>query len=491
MKKYIIIAILGLVSWSCDDMEFIQPDPPALLTEEAAFQSINGVQSVIASAYNRLINFNNYGQRMMIAPDALADNLIIGQNTGRYTSEVVNAARAHINLMDDPSNPNGTAYSVRSTYSAYRAIGDCNLALYALDVLDKRSEDPDLADILEGEAKFIRALSYFDLMRVYGYEPGNEVNGFDLGVVIRTEAVLGAAGADFRARSTNTEVYDLIESDLTDAIALLPAEADNASFPVRASSTAAQALRARMHLYLGNYAQAATDADAVLGATTAILVDGTNATDYEDSWSAATHPEAIFELAVSANDWNTVDGVNNSLATVTRVSSASLPNSQGAVRASDELIAAFEGGDVRRNMYVEPSAGYYECTKWNGELGDFRENIPIIRYSEVLLIAAEAKARNSNEPGARTDLNNLRANRGLGATALTGQALLDLIMNERRVELALEGHRFFDLKRLGLDVPKPASLSVPTLLATDFRILGDINNDYLTINSALVQNPGY
>jgi len=160
MKKYIAILLVGLFAFSCEDMEFLEPTPKSLLTEEAAFKTIAGVQNVVASGYNRLINFNYYGQRMMIAPDALADNLEIGQNTGRYTGEVVNTARNHIQIMDDPGNPGGGAYSVRSSYNAYRAIQDANLALWALDVLDKRAENPALGDVLEGEAKFIRALSY-------------------------------------------------------------------------------------------------------------------------------------------------------------------------------------------------------------------------------------------------------------------------------------------------------------------------------------------
>ena len=491
MKKYLIVIALAVFTSACDDMEFLEPDPPSLLTEEAAFQNINSLELFIASGYNRLINFSYYGQYMMIAPDALADNLEIAQNTGRYNGEVVNEARSTFDIMNDPGNPGGNNHTVRSSYNAYRAINDANITLYGLDELGLRDEDTDLGDILEGEAKFLRALSYFDLMRVYSYEPGNEVNGWDRGVVLRTEAVLGASGADNRARNTNVEVYAQIEQDLLDAASLLPDEGNTTGWPNIASNTAARALLARVYLYLGRYGDAATQADQVLAATTATLIDGTVGTNYEDSWTATNHPEAIFELAVSAIDWNAVDGINNSLATVTIASSAALPNSQGAVKASDEMLAAYEAGDVRANLWQQVATDYFECTKWNGELGDFRENIPIIRYSEVLLIAAEAKARSNNEAGARTDINRLRANRGLPATTATGAALINLIMNERRVELVLEGHRFFDFKRLGLPVPKAADHGVPNLAANDFRMLADINNDYLSINELIEQNPGY
>ena len=115
----------------------------------------------------------------------------------------------------------------------------------------------------------------------------------------------------------------------------------------------------------------------------------------------------------------------------------------------------------------------------------------MIRFSEMLLIAAEGRARSGNDAAARTHVNNLRTNRGLAATTDGGADLINLIMNERRVEFALEGHRFFDLKRLGMDIPKAASSGVPTLQYTDFRVLSFVPNNSLNNNTNMVQNPGY
>ena len=110
----------------------------------------------------------------------------------------------------------------------------------------------------------------------------------------------------------------------------------------------------------------------------------------------------------------------------------------------------------------------------------------------MYLIQAESRARSSNDAGAQTAINTIRTNRGLAATALTGQALIDLIMNERRVELAFEGHRFFDLKRLGLPITKNAASNTPTVAANDFRILQQIPVDQITLSrGVLKQNPGY
>ncbi|MEQ8549190.1 MAG: RagB/SusD family nutrient uptake outer membrane protein [Cyclobacteriaceae bacterium] len=495
MKKIIYsLFAFALLASSCEDMEFIEPDPQDRITIEIALGDLDGVNAVLNSAYNRLINQNYYGQQMMITPDVLADNLVVGVNTGRYIGEQVNQVRAHISLWDDPANPSGAGYSVRSSYNAYRTINDCNIILQTLP--DVASEDEARAGFIEGQARFIRALSYHDLLRVYSYEPGQEVGGWNSGVVIRTEAVLGSSGADLRTRSTNVEGYDLVKADLTAAIPLLPIAADITQAPNRVSKEAAQALLARVYLYEGSYAQAAAQAQAALSTTTASLIDGTvdtdgNGTDdYYDSWEETVHPESIFELAISLVDWNSVDGVNASLCSITNTD-AGYAGAIGAVRASAEFLAAFEAGDVRSNLWVETAPDFTECRKWRGELGDYRENIPIIRYSEVLLIQAEAKARTGDDAGALVDLNLLRESRGLAAITSSGSALIDAILAERRLELVTEGHRFFDMKRLGMDIAKPASNGGGTFQYNDFRVIAPLNADYLSINDLIADNPNY
>lgn len=485
---YISFFIIAIMSTACEDLGLIEPDPEDRITQEVALADLDGVASHVASGFNRLINFNLYGQEMMIMPDALADNVVVGNNTGRYVGESVNQARVHIDIYNTDITET-TPRTVRDRYNAYSTINDVNIALETIELI--RDENVARADILEGEARFIRALSYFDLLRVYAYSPGQEVDGFNLGVVLQTDAVFNTSGIEEQDRDTNLAGYELVESDLLAAINLLPGEGEIDDFPFRPSNLAARALLARVYLYWGRYGDAATQAQLVLSNTSANLL---TEDEYLGSWSATEHPESIFELEVRLVDWNTVDGVNNSLATVTNTSDAdrNLNNAQGAVRASPELIAAFEPNDIRRQLWVNPTdPNFFESRKWVGEQGDFRENIPLIRYSEVLLIAAEAKARSGNEAGGRTDLNTLRTNRGLPPTSASGQAFLDLVMNERRVELNLEGHRFFDFKRLGMDIPKPASAGFSALAYTDFRVLANISDEAISNNTVLTQNPGY
>lgn len=477
MKKLIAIITLGaFVSiTACDDMDFLTPKPEDRITRDVALADLDGVQAHVARAFRRVHNFGNYGQTQMLNADALADNVDLLNNTGRYTGQLVNAARVHTNIYQD----------------YYRMINDVQIALEASAEL--RAEDPARADILDGRAKWVRALAYFDLARIYGYEPGKEVGGFNLAVPIQQEAVFGTSNISEQPRATNAEVYALVKADLTDAISLLPTEANEANAPFLPTKTSARALLAKVNLYEGDYASAASNASTVLSETSATLTDVTN---HLASWSETTHPESIFEINISQVDWSSVDGVNNSLATITNTDDPSrgLNSAQGVLKASTTLLAELEAdaGDIRRDLWVNPTAAdAWEARKWNGEKGNFLENIPMIRYSEMLLTAAEGFARSSNAGQARTLLNQLRNARGTGDFGGTDGELADEILRQRRMELVLEGHRFADLKRLGLDIPKAPAQGGQPLPYTDFRVLSNIPDNALTNNSALQQNPGY
>jgi hypothetical protein len=319
-------------------------------------------------------------------------------------------------------------------------------------------------------------------------------------VILRDEPTEVVSDADNRARSTNLECYEFVEDDLLAAINLLITPAQQATaglwpsslgaitIPFRANKAAAHALLARVYLYWGRYADADTQATTALSLLASPLPVA--AASYVSSWSATTHPESIFEVEIRPTDWSGVDGPNNSLTSITTNLASGF---QYCVAATPELIAAHEAGDVRVGVYVTSSSTLDkpQARKWPGEKGGGVENLPVLRKAEMYLIQAEARARQNNDAGAQSAINILRTNRGLPETVLTGLGLIDLIINERRVELAFEGHRWFDLKRNGLNIPKSVTSGVSTLPYTDFRILQQIPNDQVLLNPNLVQNPGY
>jgi hypothetical protein len=483
MKNYIKIIALGSVLSLASCSDLLDTEPKQSLTPGSAFANAAGYESLVFSAYGKVRSFNTYGQTMMIAPEIMADNLRIIANTGRYIGQEVNADRAHINLWD---------FSTTNNFrGVYAGINEANIILAEIDATEGAQ---DLKNRVKGEALFLRSLIYFDLGRVYGYEPGKEVNGWNSSVVIRTTPTLGFSAADLRARSTNREVYDLIEADLNTAIGLLPVAAKGTAGIYRATKGAAEALLARVYLYDSKFPEAAAMASQAM-ATFGLTNDGTGLAtpaNYVSSFSTYPNPESLFELEIRSVDWSTVDGVNNSMCTLT---ANVFSSAQFIVTASNELIAAYETGDIRRATWTETTRSgatgvVYRSNKWLGTKGDFLENLPIIRAAELYLIRAEARFR-TDAAGARSDLNALRSKRGLGAVdaGLVGDALFNQILKERRLEFAVEGHRWFDLKRNGLTITKHGNNQpVPY---SDYRLLAPLPVDQLTLNDKLVDNPGY
>ena len=483
MKKSIKV-ILQIVIISLASCTQLDTSPRQSLTPEIALADLTGYEALAFSMYNRATSFNYYGQTMMIAPEILADNLRIIANTGRYVGEEANADRDHIEIWN---------------LDVYGGINDANLIIEGIDA-EEVTGDEDWKEIIKGEAYFMRALFYFDLSRAYGYEPGREVDNFNLGPILRLEPTITASDAGFMARSTNVQVYEQIEQDLLKAIELLPystlgsAPAEREFGVYRANVGAAHMLLSRVYLYWGKMAEAeamATTAMNILGLS--VNGDGLVAPgSYVDAFSTAPHPESIFELEIRIVDWTSVDGVNRSLSSLTSNTNAA---AQFIIGASNDLIQTFEEGDVRRNTWAETSVEgiegpVYASRKWTGFKGDFLENLPILRASELFLIRAEARYE-SNPAGARSDINALRSRRGLGPVdvLLSGEPLLNRILLERRQEFALEGHRFFDLKRNGRNITKHGTfLEVPY---TDYRILSDVPLSQVELNNQLKQNPGY
>lgn len=476
MKNIIRTFILGsaLIAGSCTDLDVT---PRQSLTPERALSNVTGYQALAFSTYGVARGFNQYGQQFMIAPEVMADNLRIIANTGRYIGQEANADRAHIAIWT-------TAY--------WAAINNTNIIISGVN----DSEGDEAAKVrVKAEAHFLRALHYFDLARIYGYEPGKEVGGFNKAVIIRTEPTLGFSNADFRARATNREVYDLMISDLLTAIEGLPNAAMGSANVYRASKGSAQAFLARVYLYDSKFAEAesmATQAMASFGLTdagTGLLTPE----NYVSAFSTFPNPESLFEIEIRSNDWSGVDGVNNSVSSLT---ANVFPSAQFILTVTDELYNSYAEGDIRKSAWTATtrtgaSGTVYRSNKWLGAKGDFLQNLPIIRGSELYMIRAEARFRTGNAAGARADLNALRTNRGIAAVVpdLAGDALFEAIMNERRKEFVLEGHRWFDLKRNGMDITKAGRFEpVPY---GDYRLLAPLPTAELQLNELLEQNPGY
>lgn len=474
MKLKNIIKPLALsfliIASSCSDLLDVQPrqsidSTTALTTEDAISAALNGV-------YDRLQSTNLYGRDLIAIPEALADNGRATNKSGRLNPEYNNQANAHLVFV---------------WQFAYLAINQINLILEAIPKVT--TLPAATKNSFEGQASMLRGLLYFELARCYGYEPLVAVKESDKGSVpIMKTGVLDLSQVERLPRASINEVYDFIYADLTNAVAKLSSVTLSVNY---ANRGAANALFSRVALYRGDYANA-------IKYSTDALASGIGAfqtkDNYVPAWRVANHPEAMFQVVYQTNE---NIGVNTSLqtsyTTLVTLGNTASTGGFGDLVPTANLLAAFETGDVRRNLYERGTAGRgaaeIECTKFFGRSGALNlDNIPVIRISEMYLNRAEGLALTGKEADALIDVNRIRTRAGLEAkTGLTGKALIDEIAAQRRIELAFEGHRFFDLKRRGLDIVK-----IPTNISyTDFRILAPLPLREIQANSALKQNVGY
>jgi len=351
---------------------------------------------------------------------------------------------------------------------AYNTIYMCNAILEG--VAGNTSLSLNTREALEGESRFIRAFTNFYLTNLYG----------DVPLVVQTDYTVNA----LKARSPQTEVYELILDDLNRAAELL-----DTGYPdndrTRANRFTALGLLARVHLYLENWEQAETYSSEVLAATELYeLPDDLNTVFLANS------PEALWQ--VSPEGWggtftHTRDG--NLLIRITPTGSP--------VSLSENLMQEWEAGDLRQEDWIgsfnNAAETYYYPYKYkiryDASGGDLSEYSMLMRLAEQYLIRAEARTRQGKLEAAVADINAIRERAGLDTLvytpALTQEQLLDEVMQQRYHELFSEwGHRWLDLKRTGkaLEVLEEVS-------ETD--LLYPIPEAELLKNPNLTQNAGY
>jgi hypothetical protein len=524
MKKLLnipaLVVLIAVFLSSCEKQLETAPrqslDPSQLLTTH------EGIDASITGIYARLKNNRQYGRDMITHPEALADNGFATNKSGRLLGEANN------------NQPTQTANHFTTTVwnNSYAAINQINLTLEAIPSLTGTITQAD-KDKWNGQLMFLRALYYFDLVRVYSYIPGATVPAQDKGgVIISTSGINTANGALALKppRSSTDSVYALIVDDLTKA---------NTSFgsvtiPAIASSgintanrLATQALLAKVNLYRKNYSEAKRWADSCISLAGSRLTSTTNCVS---QWRVPTSQEVLFQVAFLTAAENI--GVNESLQTsftslvppgstaqggfgdlvptLTLLTDLGITLVGGNTSTSNYALNAViqsRSNDVRNLLYEVGTTARgnakVECTKFLGKNGTTNlDNVPLLRIAEVYLIRAEALGTPSspiyNTAAAITDLVKIKSNRYTGYTgsametadaALTGQGLLDEILRQRRIELAFEGNRFFDLKRLAKDLIKSPHYN--TVAFTDTRILPPLPQADLDIDPNLVQNTGY
>jgi len=376
---------------------------------------------------------------------------------------------------------NNSLLPVNSSWSRiYNFIFVANSAIEGL--YESTTLTPEVKKQLIGEAKFIRAFSYFYLTNLYGDVPLAVTTNYKVNAVL--------------PRTPQKIVYEQIISDLKEAKEMLsnnyvsPGTLSITEERVRPTKWAAAALLARVYLYNRDYLKAESEATNVIS-----NVELYNITDValKDVFLKNSR-EAIWQLQPTGGGAQT-----NSKEGQVFVPLEGQPFSV-PVYLNTYLVSSFEAGDQRKDGWVNSIAvggeTYYYNYKYKIGLVDRSEPTEysmVLRLAEQYLIRAEARARQGNISGAATDLDVIRRRAGLeGTTATTQAAMLAAVEHERQVELFAEwGHRWLDLKRTNRadDVLSPIKQSNWQLTDQLYPIPQvDINR-----NPALVghQNPGY
>ena len=499
--KVFLLCTIGILLYSCD----LEVDPRQTTRTSEALNSLEGMEQALNSVYGRLRVLDHYGRDMFAKSDALSDVGFATGNSGRLVPENDNLPNAH--------------FSSGFWQNSYAAISELNLILDQIDKGVSGASESDLAR-WEGEARFLRALFFFDLAKVYAYIPtavyqDGVVDQGGIPMPLNAVFIADIAYLNEYPRATLAQNYSQIISDLNDAVGLLQnSDRQGTQF---ASAGAAYALLSRVALYNGNWQTVLSASNSALNSSVGELLSGET---YVNGWEAAVHPEAMFEVRVQTpdeslgqdvslqatfntildlNDKNVRGGWGDLIPSPIVLDLFGLaPNQVGNPASDNNNWDVIRNQDVRARLYTTGNNQRFarrqiECMKFLGKNGfDFGDNIPVIRKSEMILNKAEAYYQLGRETEALAELNAFRAIRGLGPVEFERQGILEEILIERFKEFAFEGQRFFDLKRNGKDIDKRSYLGPNDFVAfEDFRILAPIPRREVELNSNLNQNRGY
>jgi hypothetical protein len=465
MKKKITtlgLSALMLVS-ACDVLEL---EPATQISTNQAFANIGSAQGVVNGMYNNVQGVYDWHQQVI--SDVASD-----------VSQQIDTWDALINIDEFNTTPDNSEVSDLYT-TLYRCIDIANNVIAKVPAIDGAEATKN--DLI-GQAYFVRALSYFELVRFWGGIP----NAYqEEGVVVKLTPSEGISEADFAARASVAATYAQVESDLLDALDLLPEDrGNNLQNRARATKGAVRALLARYYLYNHDWAQAETYATAVIDDTKYKLFDS-----FENIFKTKNTTESVFELQYNNND---VSGLRN----------WHFPTSlsgRGGVALHDatyqEMIA--DPNDVRGKLTAKNTAtNTFYTTKWS--TAGNADNVAVIRIAEMWLIRAEARTEIGTDlTGAATDLNAIRTRAGVGNTPAATQAeLRDAILAERKLEFIGEGHRWFDLIRTGKamtalsNVKRSKGSQTSYALGDPRRQIFPFPNIEVLTNTVLQQNSAY
>lgn len=443
MKKYsFLIILLAGMFYACQD-EFLKVEErEAILTSDGLANTDEGAKAITTAIYAKYLDWNLSSFSWIGITSIVTDDADKGSDpTDAGTDK---------NLLDDMTFTSSSTSFEQVWKGSYEAINRANYAIGQLPFFS--GADVSLRTRLDAEARFLRAFTYFNLVRLFGAVPLVDH------VVVPTNPDDKLMA---RERKSVAEIYTFIELDLSTAITNLPdRSAYGSADKGRVSRGSALALMAKVKMYRQQWSEVISYANQLSGYSLT--------PNYADIFkvSGEFNQESLFEIS----GWGTDPAKGIQQYSQTQGARGSGGWGWGFNIPSASLLQAYEVGDTRKEATVifagqtlydgrvvsstanNPYYNYKAYSPNNGNPGaDFTDtNIRYLRYAEVLLMKAEALNELNDLVGAKTELNKVRTRAGLSNTTATTQAdLRTAIWKERRVELAFEHDRWFDLIRTG------------------------------------------
>ena len=470
------IAIVAIAITSCED--FLYQVPSFALPAKESIETIEDLQYAVNGAYARLNAFDYYSGDFLPLGDLRGDDMTFNQALN--ANQISPVARYQYDK--------NSTYAENFWRAPYVTAGRINDILsVAEDIALETGEEEKYTNLI-GQLYALRALCHFDLARTFCQLPtalhdGMTMDSPDSGIPIADKVF----EVEYKpVRNTLRETYDFILADFDRAIERLdPSPTISESYGY-INIWAAKALKARVHLYLGNYTEALAGAEDVINNAGISGYRLAEITEYYNMWDSVAQPEFLFEVITT----ELYNAQRNSIGYYSH------PDGYGEFALTNEFatwLLSFTT-DIRSLMTsIKQSSegvgrGYYP-NKYPGRVILYVNNPKVIRMAEVYLIAAEAAYHAENQLKAVQHINELRNKRLVVPADLT-VVTLDNILDERRKELFAEGHRSWDVWRNNRSLVN-RDFSLDPVNYDNWRTLVAIPQRELDISPELVQNYGW
>jgi starch-binding outer membrane protein, SusD/RagB family len=470
-----LLAVVALIAVTGCEKTIDKITPEFNLDGSKSIKNLEEAESVLTGSYSGFLQDGYYScsgvngsGAFNFLPDISGDDLI-------ETLESLGNYRRHAEWTYTTIDP----WVTNAWNDVFAVLSPANILLRDIDAVPG---DIKAKNRLKGQALAIRAHVHFDMLRSWGASLGR--NSTALGVpYVKVYDVNGQP-----PRVTVKETYDNILADLATAKTLLSdvdKQINSSSKRAYIDAVVVTAIIARVNFYAGELTAAATAAQEVINAIPLATIS-----EFPGIWTDETIAEVVWAPAFET----AADGYTYENAFFAR-------GNRSSYRPTSDLIALYGAGDVRPSSYYGTVGGRVVVTKYfgKGAATDGLVNWKAYRTSEMYLILAESLYA-TNQTAARTSLDALRSNRIAGYTSVgeTGAALLTAIRTERRKEMAFEGYRFYEFKRLGnLPISRvgcgASSLStICNLSSSSSRVWAwPIPQNEMLANRNIQQNQGY